>query len=258
MSAVKITRAFDPVRTGATWEQDVVFTLADKVTPQPAWAGCTAEVVLSPKSPVLAVEHAFRVAEAAVTVGPTDARVRIRVPFEATADYYPADYNIEINRIDADGERHPAAVGGIEIQQGLVSIIDNAVLLTSPTGSGGAGTIIVTALGSTYASGVGSSGLGLREWKTINSAYVAVTGDRLICDSRTGSFPVTLPAFGGEVWLRDLDGSFAAHTVTVLGNGRTIGGDASLLCDAAGFQVHLVSADDAWGYGITYVYGGAE
>lgn len=255
--AVKITRALDPVRTGARWQQNFLFALSDKTTPQAAWAGCSAEVVLWPKSAPKAVEHAFRVPAEYVSVGASDALVQIDVPLSATKDFFPADYNIEINRIDDDDERHPGAIGSIPIQQGGSQIVDDEELLPSPQGAGAVGTVIITATGSTVATGTGPAGLGLREWKTISGAYTARPGDRLICDSSDAAFSVTLPAAGGDVWLRDLAGSFSAHTVTALGNGRTIGGDASLECDEAGFEVHLVSTPDAWGYTATYVYGEA-
>ena len=157
--AVKITRALDPVRTGARWEQDILFTLADKTTPQAAWAGCMAEVVLSPKSAPIRAAHTFVIDEADVSVGATDARVCIRVPALTTADFRVADYVIEINRIDTDGERSPAAVGQIAVDQGLSEIAGGAALAGDLETPGAlAGTIIVTATGSTIATGTGPKG----------------------------------------------------------------------------------------------------
>lgn len=102
----------------------------------------------------------------------------------------------------------------------------------------------------------GPQGQGLRTWVTIAGPYTAINGDRLVCDSSAGAFTVHLPSQGGEVWLRDLSGSFGVHAVTVNGNGRTISGDATLICDAAGYEVHLTSRGATWDFRMTFVYGG--
>lgn len=102
---------------------------------------------------------------------------------------------------------------------------------------------------------MGPAGVGLRAWQTIDADHSAVTGDRLVCDSTAAGFTVTLPAGGGEVWLRDLAGSFGAHAVLVDGNGRTLDGDDTLTCDAAGYEVHLTSSGETWLYAITFIHG---
>lgn len=102
----------------------------------------------------------------------------------------------------------------------------------------------------------GEPGLGLKGWQMITANRVAITGDRLICDSAAGGFTVTLPAGGGEVWVRDKAGSFGVHAVTVDGNGRTIGGDATMACDAGGFEVRFTSVGTTWTYQIHFTYGG--
>lgn len=102
----------------------------------------------------------------------------------------------------------------------------------------------------------GEPGVGLKGWQTITTNRAAITGDRLICDSSAAGFTVTLPAGGGEVWVRDKAGSFGVHAVTVDGNGRTIGDDATMACDAGGFEVRFTSVGATWTYQIHYTYGG--
>lgn len=102
----------------------------------------------------------------------------------------------------------------------------------------------------------GEPGVGLKGWQTITASRTAVTGDRLTCDSSVSAFAVTLPADGGEVWVRDKAGSFGINAVTINGNGRTIGGDPTMLCDAGGYEVRFTSDGAAWTYQIHFTYGG--
>lgn len=157
--AVKIAQRLDAVRAGAHWAQDFVFTLADRVTPQAAWEGCTAEVILSPRSALLRSSGTVRLDSEHVSVVEGEARVLVRVPMTVTPDFRIADYVIEINRIDADDERWPAAFGDIRVVQGQSQIADGA----DPEGDVGglgavAGSVIIAATGSTYATGTGPQG----------------------------------------------------------------------------------------------------
>jgi hypothetical protein len=65
-------------------------------------------------------------------------------------------------------------------------------------------------------------------------AYTAVAGDYIPTDTTGGAFTVTLPASpssGDEVFVFDTSTSWATNNLTVAGNGNTINGAATFICD---------------------------
>ncbi len=91
--------------------------------------------------------------------------------------------------------------------------------------------------------GGGGGGTGLPAWQTVNTAYNinAAAKDRLIADTTTAAFTVTLPAspaFGDECWIM---GNFATNNLTVARNGKNIAGLASdFILNKDNIGVHLV------------------
>lgn len=106
---------------------------------------------------------------------------------------------------------------------------------------------------------MGPQGAGLRAWQTKTDDYTAVDGDRLVLDSAAGAFTVTMPAGGGEVWIRSVGDVLSTNAVALEGNGKTIEGAASLALDgdAAGFLIHFTSQGSAWLYDLTFQHGAA-
>lgn len=106
---------------------------------------------------------------------------------------------------------------------------------------------------------MGPAGTGLRAWQTKTANYTAVDGDRLVLDSTAGAFTLTLPATGGEIWLRGIGDAWSTHAVTLDGNGKTIDGAATQPLDGevAGFLVHLISQGGVWTYDLNFLNGAA-
>lgn len=181
--AVKIAQRLDVVRTGAQWSQDFVFTLADKVTPQSAWVGCTAEVILSPRSLPSRLAGTVRLAAEHVSVVQGEARVRVRVPMGTTPDFQIGDYVVEINRLDSDDQRYPAAFGDLRVVQGQSRVADGNYPEGDIGGLGATvGTVIVTAIGSTVATGTGPQGEPGRPGVSVGPTFTEVlaTGEQAL------------------------------------------------------------------------------
>lgn len=89
---------------------------------------------------------------------------------------------------------------------------------------------------------------GVRPWASKAANYLAMSGDRLQCDTTGGSFSVTLPAnppFGSEVWIY----KSGPNDLTISRNGQTITGAAENLVIAADdVEIHLVFRPSTWRY----------
>jgi hypothetical protein len=101
----------------------------------------------------------------------------------------------------------------------------------------------------TIGGGGGGGGTALPAWQTVAAAYNINTAakDRLICKTTGGPFSITLPAapaFGEECWIA---GNFATNNLTILRNGKTIGGSATdwvMNADNAGLHIVYVGGND--------------
>lgn len=70
-----------------------------------------------------------------------------------------------------------------------------------------------------------------KRWRTETSNYTASHGDRILADTITSSFTITLPASpndGDVVIISDPDTSWGTNALTVNGNGNSIDGSASV------------------------------
>jgi hypothetical protein len=80
-------------------------------------------------------------------------------------------------------------------------------------------------------------------FKVVNSAYNAVSGDRLLADSSGGAFTITLPtgAVGANVEICDAAAYFEVNNVTVARNSSNIQGVAqNLVLNVTGTCAKLV------------------
>ena len=86
---------------------------------------------------------------------------------------------------------------------------------------------------------------GLSTWSTKTANYTAVNGDRILANTISGSFNITLPAsptIGDEVYIADAY-DFSTFSANVSRNGKLIEGSAEdLELDLKGVQVQLVYA----------------
>ena len=93
----------------------------------------------------------------------------------------------------------------------------------------------------------------LGAWTVKSSAYAALAGDRLLCDTSAGAFTVTLPAAptaSQVVEIIDALGTFNTNNLTVGRNGRTIAGSATdLTLDLPAVRVLLVYTGATWAVG---------
>lgn len=78
---------------------------------------------------------------------------------------------------------------------------------------------------------------GSSSWNVVTSAYTAVNGDRILADTSSAAFTITLPAspsVGQQVTITDAGRSFSTNNLTVNGNGSKILGVAqNLILDVA-------------------------
>ena len=90
-----------------------------------------------------------------------------------------------------------------------------------------------------------------------NSAYNASVNDRILCDSTSTAFAVTLPANaslldGDQVQIIDVGGAFNTNNVTIGRNGSLIQGTgADLVLDVGGAIVTLLFTGNTYGWVIT-------
>lgn len=93
-------------------------------------------------------------------------------------------------------------------------------------------------------------------FRTVTANAVAEPFDFIAADTSAGSFPLTLPAAGGFVSVRDIANAWETNPLTIIGNGRTIDGNPTLLADLSGFDVEFASFGPVWRYSLKPMYGG--
>lgn len=87
--------------------------------------------------------------------------------------------------------------------------------------------------------------------------YTASVNDRILCDSTSAAFTVTLPANaslldGDQLQIIDVGGSFSTNNVTVARNGSLIQGlGEDLTLDINGALVTLLFTGNTYGWVIT-------
>lgn len=90
-----------------------------------------------------------------------------------------------------------------------------------------------------------------------NSNYSASVNDRILCDSSSAAFTITLPANatlldGDQIQIIDVGGAFSTNNVTVGRNGSLIQGSGDdLTLDVNGAIVTLLYTGNAYGWVIT-------
>ena len=105
-----------------------------------------------------------------------------------------------------------------------------------------------------YITTTGTAAPVLRE---VSTTYTAEPQDRILADSSSGAFTITLPAaadtlVGDVVQIIDVTGSFATNNVTVGRNGSNINSDASdLTLDINGAIVTLIYTNVTYGWVIS-------
>lgn len=89
-------------------------------------------------------------------------------------------------------------------------------------------------------------------WMHKTSAYTLIGGDKVMADSRGGSFPLllpTAPAIGAEVEIMDPYSSWETHPVTLARNGQRIVGIAdNILLQVDGTWLRFVFVGDTVGW----------
>lgn len=98
---------------------------------------------------------------------------------------------------------------------------------------------------------------GLASWATKTGAYTAVAGDRILADSSSGAFTITLPASpsaANEIEICDPTGNWATYNVTVARNSSNIESAASdLTLNVSSAHVRLIYIDGTIGWAIREV-----
>ena len=91
----------------------------------------------------------------------------------------------------------------------------------------------------------------------VNSNYSAEVNDRMLCDSSSGPFTITLPVSaslldGDLVQIIDVAGSFSTNNVIIGRNGALIQGSGEdLTLDISGAIVTLLFTGNTYGWVIT-------
>ena len=87
------------------------------------------------------------------------------------------------------------------------------------------------------------------QWLAKTAAYTAIAGDKIVANTTSGSFTVTLPASpttGDEVQIAD-GASWTTNALTIARNGSTIEGLAEdLIADIAGISLSIVYTGSTW------------
>jgi hypothetical protein len=100
----------------------------------------------------------------------------------------------------------------------------------------------------------GGGGGGTTAWLVKTSAYTASTGDKIIADTSTAAFTITLPptpGAGDNVTIKDGADTFGTKSLTVARNGNNIEEVAqNLVLNVAGAVVYLVYVDATTGWKI--------
>jgi hypothetical protein len=111
-------------------------------------------------------------------------------------------------------------------------------------------TSLSTFLGSSYQGAQGVQGTsGLNSWSKKTSNYTAVNGDRIIADTTSGSFTITLPATpttGNSIIISD-GNNWSVNNLIVARNGSTIEElNENLTIDIAQIAIEFVYDGTTW------------
>lgn len=158
MTAVRIAAPLAAVRTGARWDQDFVFQLADGA-PRGDFAGRAPRVVLVPTVVDRRSKDSLVIPSDQVVIWADEGRIAVRVPAGATTGYPLGEFALEVMLVAGD-EVESLAVASIRIEQGLGLVADGAAS-TNPFLVGGGhagGTVLIRASGFVSATGEGPKG----------------------------------------------------------------------------------------------------
>ena len=101
---------------------------------------------------------------------------------------------------------------------------------------------------------IGGGGTGLQPWEIADTNMIAENGNRIMANTSTGSFIVTLPftpAFGDEVQIRDANDSFAVFGLTLNRNGSMIESlHEDLFLDLEAINITLIFRGSTIGWNI--------
>ena len=90
------------------------------------------------------------------------------------------------------------------------------------------------------------------EWVVKTSNYTSKYSDKIMADTSSSAFTVTLPSspvIGEEITIIDFDGTWSTNNLTIDGNGKNIYGSTSdLLCDVDGAKINVIYTNptDGW------------
>lgn len=102
-----------------------------------------------------------------------------------------------------------------------------------------------------------TTGTALPVLREVSTTYNAVVGDRILCNSTSGAFNITLPlnttlVVGDVIQIIDATGTFATNNVTVQRNGALIQGTTeTLVCDVANSVITLLFTGNTYGWVVT-------
>ncbi len=91
-------------------------------------------------------------------------------------------------------------------------------------------------------------------WQSKSGTYTAVAGDRLMVDTSSSAFTITLPASpsaGDEVRFLDVTASFDSNNLTIGRNSQKINGnsaDLTVATESAGFSLVYYNSTYGWRY----------
>jgi len=92
------------------------------------------------------------------------------------------------------------------------------------------------------------------DWVIKTTNYTMINGDRLLCDTSSSAFTITLPqtpTISNEIEIIDLSGDFDTNNLTVSRNGSNIMGLAQdLICDVADARILLTYTNSTEGWKI--------
>jgi hypothetical protein len=124
--------------------------------------------------------------------------------------------------------------------------------LTAPTFTGTASVATLAngvAAGSVTPAGLAGS-VGNNAWVSKTANYTAVEGDRVIANTTSSAFTITLPAtptLGTMVTFADAGRTWATNNLTVARNGNTIEGlSEDLVCNVSGKRIAAVYNGSTW------------
>ena len=86
-------------------------------------------------------------------------------------------------------------------------------------------------------------------WSLKTEAYTASNGDKILADTTTAAFSITLPStpsLGDNISISDVMSSWATNNLTVNGNGKNVGGSATFTGDIDNGSFVLIYNGTEW------------